>query len=99
MREIEPLYERTLPDGRVIVAYDYLFNIRVMLCRPDLPFPAVLNEWCFEKRSSFRESLQAWDGKGFPTGWMKHVASGKFSQEYKDAHPRDFIFDMEEDDV
>ncbi len=35
------------------------------------------DRWCYSTRAAAEEALEAWDGKGEPTGWHRHPATGR----------------------
>lgn len=35
------------------------------------------NRWCYKSYDEAKAALDAWDGTGEPTGWHRHVQSGR----------------------
>ncbi len=35
------------------------------------------DRWCYSTRAAAEEALEAWDGRGEPTGWHRHPATGR----------------------
>lgn len=65
-------------DETYAEVWPMIFNHRIILCA-DLggTWPEVLGGWCYPSRSAAIAALDAWDGKGDPDGWHKHVESGR----------------------
>lgn len=62
---------RDLPDGRVLVLYEMIYNVR--LCIGPQGSEGYDTGWCYDK-SDFREAMDVlgtWDGKGTPPGPVK----------------------------
>lgn len=75
---------RIFADGRTAWAVPVLFGGRITLSMHPLSL-GLDDYWCYNSLGSVAESraaavraLEAWDGTGEPTGWMKHPATGRF---------------------
>lgn len=69
---------KNLDDGRVIVAYNMIYNMRICV-GPQMGF-GYDRGWCYPKHSVgiVIAALHAWDGNNDPPdGWMKEVGTGR----------------------
>lgn len=73
-----PIAHRVLPDGRVLEAWQYLFNVRVTLAEPRDAAIGYSDCWCYATAPLAVAVVETWDGEGEPDGWIKHPASGRY---------------------
>lgn len=71
------LAHRNLPDGRVLVVYNMIYNVR--LCIGPQNAEWYDRAWCYEKPDHIADAmvaLETWDGKDTPPGtWIKEVGT------------------------
>jgi hypothetical protein len=65
------LGSRLLEDGRELVLYPMIFNVR--LCIGDPQSMAYDEGWCFHDRAAALSALLTWEGEGDPPGYFKRV--------------------------
>lgn len=79
--EKHQLYEgaigyRNLDDGRVVVLYPMIFNVRLVIGPQNEPFYDA--GWCYDRDRVVDAlyALEHWDGSGAPPGvWKKEVGT------------------------
>ncbi len=70
-------FQRTLPDGRIGYAFPMLFGngrVAVGSAREPMSFD---DAWCYDSVPLAVAALLRWDGTGEPTGWKRHIATGR----------------------
>lgn len=71
------VYERQLPDGRIITVLAMIFNYRIAIGEGW----EYSDGWCYPRdlgKAFVLAAAQAWDGEGDPPdGWIKHLGSGR----------------------
>lgn len=87
-----PLARRILPDGRILEAWQYLYNCRLTVTEPHYDGICYEDGWCYPDQASAIMALVMWNGEGEPFGWIKHPASGR-------SHPAGFTGNTPESPV
>ena len=68
---------RLLDDTYFMAVVPMIFNHRLIhgrITNRDFHFDA----WCYDTRAEAVRAMLEFDGKSEPTGWKKHVATGRF---------------------
>lgn len=72
------LGSRTLPDGRILELWRYIFNIRLTVSQPESHGLFYEDAWCFKDAALAATALEQWSGEGEPDGWIKHPTTGRW---------------------
>lgn len=69
------LFEKLLDDGREMVVYPMLFNDRICIGIPGMPFHD--QAWCVPRGQGV-DIAKDWDGEGDPPNFIKQVGTDRY---------------------
>ena len=73
------LGKRVLADGRTVIVQPLLFGAACLgVGSKDFFDGGYCDVWDYPTREAAIAAMNAWDGKGEPTGWHRHTASGRY---------------------
>lgn len=67
-------YCRTVHHGVFGFLAPMIFNHRLVIGNRNM----IDDAYCYETSYAAQLAIMAWDGKGEPDGWIKHVNSGRY---------------------
>ena len=69
-------HPKPLPNGRWAAIHRKMFTHAILTGRIHC-YIGIDEHWCFALEAEAIIALDAWDGTGEPTGWIRHPASGR----------------------
>ena len=76
-------HPRPLPGGRFACVARMMFTHALLVGRIG-DRVGYADRWCYRSEAAAYKALQAWDGTGEPTGWVRHPDSGRRVSESPD---------------
>lgn len=67
---------RPIGNGCWAAVYAYVLTHAIITGRIH-DYACTENRWCYSSREKALAALEAWDGKGEPTGWHRHPYTGR----------------------
>lgn len=79
-------HPRPLPGGRYACVVRMMFTHAIIVGKIG-DRVGYIDRWCYRSAAEALDALEAWDGRGEPTGWVRHPSSGRRVSE--SPHERD----------
>jgi hypothetical protein len=82
------LSPKPLPGGRYAAIYPKAYTHAIVTARIGDHY-GIDTSWCYSARAEAKAALDAWDGSGEPTGWIRHPDSGRRVSQSADEYNED----------